>query len=110
MAKMRANWGRTPDGISVKVYLVYNTANKSIYVLARDKTTAMLIAQAANHIYNAEVIHADNYGRDCNEVTSRHPGELKNYWDSVERAVASRVEGTLHIENGKIAVGYEVVA
>lgn len=105
MAKVRVNWGQTTDGCPVKVFVVYNTAHNGLYVLAPDREAAMSIAYTANHIHNVGFRKDTNYPHVAEE---REPfsGKLA---DSVRRAIAQRIQGTIHLHDDYIAVGHEAI-
>ena len=109
MAKVRVNWGRLPHGSEVKVYCVRNTAHNSLYVLAKDERAAMSIAYTANHIYDPTPTMGGDYSRLAFEVRDPHNDKLTEHWDSITRAVDERLQGTLHFDDGKLAIGDEVI-
>jgi hypothetical protein len=109
MTKVGVYWGPAPDERSVKLYDVYNTAHRSLLVLASDRLKAIEIAYAANHIHSIwnrkdkNYPHADevrNLSSDC---------RLADSADSIRSAIAQRLQGTVHLESGRMFVGYELV-
>jgi hypothetical protein len=110
MSKVRVNWGRLPEDRSVKLFEVYNTSHNSLYVLAPDEVTAMSIACSANHVYSPAAKIADNSSRFAYEVRGAMPVKLRAHQDSVRLAIAQRLQGTVHVENGQVTVGHEVIA
>jgi len=110
MAKVRVNWGPAPEDCSVSLFAVYNTAHRSLYVLARDWRTAMSVAYTANHVYDPSPKMAETYGRHVEEVKGPYSSELLAHWKSIEQAIARRVEGTVHFEGDHISVGTEPFA
>ena len=109
MSKVRVNWGRLAEDRSVRLYGVYNTSHNNLYVLAPDEATAMSIACSANHVYSAASKIADNYSRFAYEVRGAMPAMLRAHQDSVKLAIAQRLQGTIHVENGQVTVGHEVI-
>jgi hypothetical protein len=107
MAKVPINWGPAPEDCSIKLFVVYNTAHNSQFVLARDRARAMSIAHSANHVYSPQEKHAETYSRVAYEVTSPDY-DLSQHWQAIQAAIERRVEGTLHIEAEQVSVGYEV--
>ena len=86
MAKVRVNWGPSEPGYSIKLFEVFNTSHKTIYVLARDDRTAMSVAHCANHVYSPNVKYADNYSRAAYEI-SQPSEELSGCWDLIQQAI-----------------------
>ena len=109
MAKVKVNWGPADSDCSVRLFQVYNTAHKPLDVLARDEARAMSVAWTANHVYDLEMKHADNYSRYAYEVRSPN-ARLANHWSHIQEAIAQRLEGTVHLEDDSISVGDQLVA
>ena len=109
MSKVRVNRGRLAEDCSVRLYGVYNTSHNNLYVLAPDEATAMSIAYSANHIYSPPHKIADNYSRMAYEVRGALPAKLRAHQDSIKFAIAQRMQGTIHFENGQVTVGHEVI-
>jgi hypothetical protein len=109
MAKVLVNWGPTNDDSPVSLFVVFNTAHRSLYVLARDWRIAMSVAYTANHVYDPTPKIADTYGRHVDEVKSPHSSELEHHWRAIEAAIARRLEGTVHFSNGHVSVGHESI-
>lgn len=112
MTKVRVNWGCLDDTEVVQLYCVYNSSHRHLYVLAKDKVTAMQIAHTANHIHGIRPIHADNYGRDvyaADVAGTLAPKDLIKHGSALERAIAERWQGTVHWDSGQLAVGFEVI-
>ena len=109
MSKVRVNRGRLAEDCPVKLYGVYNTSHNSLYVLAPDEATAMSIAYSANHIYSPTSKIAASYSRIAYEVRGSLPTKLRAHQDSIKLAIARRVQGTIHFEDGQVTVGHEVI-
>jgi hypothetical protein len=69
----------------------------------------MSVAYTANHIYSPQVKYADTYSRSVYEVQSPTAYGLKKHWSWIEDAIAQRLEGTVHLEDGHICIGDQVV-
>jgi hypothetical protein len=110
MAKVRVNWGSLESGCSVKLFKVYNTAHRSLLVLARDEKEAMSVAYTANHIYSPYPKTAESYSRMAYEVRCPTSEVPQSHWPLVQLAIERRLQGTVHIEDRHLAVGYEVIA
>jgi hypothetical protein len=108
MAKARLNWGPTDEYCSVRLFVVHNTAHRSLYVLSRDERTAMSVAYAANHVYSPEIKYADGYSRSVYEILSPSGYGLADHWSLIREAIAQRLEGTVHIEDDDICVGSQL--
>ena len=108
MAKVRVNWGPTEDDCPTKLFIVYNTAHNSLYVLARDDKTAMSVAYTANHVYSPTPKIADTYSRSVYEVRTADR-DLPNHWGTIQKAIARRLEGSVHFEGDSVSIGYEVI-
>lgn len=108
MAKVRINCGVAPNGCVVKLFGVYNTSHKEMLVLARDFREALKIAGSANHFYALGSVRKDfNYPR-AEEI--RGPfGYLSSYWNLIQEAASNRIEGTVHLENGSVTIGYQEI-
>ena len=109
MAKVRVNWGSLDEGEVVQVYCVYNSSHKHLYILAKDEGTALRIAHTANHIYDTKIIHADHYGRNVYVAGKFAPPGLLEHQGALDKAIAERVQGTLHWDDDHLSVGYEVI-
>ena len=108
MAKVRVNWGAADGDAPVAVFAVYNTSHKVLYVLARDRSEAMSIAQTANHVYGtAEFIGTDN-DRFADEVTFI-PRMFEHQIEMIEAARMLRVRGTLHVDGDTLSIGSKQV-
>ena len=107
MAKVRVNRGPAEEHCPVKLFVVDNTAHRSLYVLARDKSRAMPVAYTSNHVYSPEVKHAETYSRSAYEILSPNAYSLADYWSLIGQAIAQRLEGTVHIEGDGICVGWQ---
>src|SRR3954463_14837667 len=108
MTKVQVNWGPADKQCSVRLFAVYNTNHKSLYVLARDWRQAMSIACTANHVYDPTPKIAETYSREVHEVTSAAAHQLSAHWDIIQRAIDKRLEGTVRLEDGGISVGDQV--
>jgi len=110
MTKCRANWGALPEGVTVKIFKVVNTSFKHLYVIAQDEQSAMAVACSANHILGTEEIHGDYYFRAAWRVDPTEDKNLQEFVKPIQMAIARRLQGTLHIDNGQVFVGCEVIS
>ncbi|HET7576971.1 MAG TPA: hypothetical protein VFK19_10480 [Sphingomicrobium sp.] len=103
MVKVRVNWGATDGQTPVTLFQVWNTRSKDLLVLAPDKDAAMKIAYTANHLHWMSPRKDTSYPH-ANEVRPPFYGDLVGYEEAIERAIAQRVQGTVHLEDGGISV------
>ena len=109
MVKVRVNWGAATEDRTVKLFEVFNTSHNRLYVLAPDRRTAMLIAHTANHVYDPSEKIALDYSRTVNEVKSACQSELLEHWKCIQKAIARRLQGTIHFDEGRLSIGDEIV-
>ena len=108
MTKVRVNWGPAPEPCAVRLFSVYNTSHKELLVLARNAETALSIAGTANHVYGLGSSRKDSNYPHAAEIRTPF-GRLIGYWTCIQHAVSRRLEGTLHLQDGLVAVGDEVI-
>ena len=94
----------------MQLFQVSNTANNTIFVLARDSFTALSIAYSANHIRGFGPAKSDSLARRAEEVLVPYSETLKEYWSAIQLAITEGREGKLHLENGNLSVRYERIA
>jgi hypothetical protein len=70
----------------------------------------MSVAYTANHVYDPTPKMAETYGREVHEVTSADAYKLSAQWSLIQRAIAQRIEGTVHVEADRICVGNQIFA
>lgn len=110
MVKCRANWGALPEGTTVSVFDVVNIAFKHLYVLAQDEKSAMAVACSSGHVLGTDEIHNDYYFRAPHKVDPAQDKNLQLFAGAIQWAMNRRLQGTLHVENGQILVGNEVIS
>ena len=109
MAKVRVNWGPAPEVVSVKLFQVWNTSNKGLYVLAPDRKTAESVALTANHIHNVWP-RKDPWGLHVAEVHGpAHERKLAYHLDLIQAAIEQRLQGTVHLNGADLYVGDQLV-
>jgi hypothetical protein len=110
MVKVRANWGSLPEGSTVSVFDVVNTGFKHLYVIAQDERTAMAVARSANHVLGQGEIHEDYYFRAARKIDPEQDRNLQPFSQGIRLAAARRLQGTLHIDDGQVWAGDEVIS
>jgi hypothetical protein len=110
MVKCRANWGALPEGSTVSIFDVVNTAFKHLYVIAQDEKSAMAVASSANHVLGTDEIHGDYYFRAAEKVDPTQEKNLRQFAEAINLAMARRLQGTLHFDDGQVSVGDEVIS
>jgi hypothetical protein len=106
-SKVRVNWGGLPEGRSVSMHVIWNSAFQRLYVLAENEKTALQIANVANHIHYMD----GGFSKDVACFKGRLES-FPGYTDArveLDIAVARRLQGTLHLDGGKLAIGDEVI-
>ena len=109
MSKVRIRWETAAEENSVKLFEVYNTAHRSLLVLAADRATALKIAYNANHIHFISGRKDRAYPHVAEVRTPSTYRELANCGASLDAAIAQRMQGTLHPEGDYVCVGYHEV-
>ena len=109
MVKCRVNRGPLPEGLTVAIFQVVNTAFKHIYVIAEDEKSAMGVAWAANHVHGNHEIHEDYYFRAAHKVNLDKDKNLQKFSVALELAMDRRLVGTLHFDDDRVWVGEEVI-
>jgi hypothetical protein len=106
-AKVKINLGATPADESVDFFVVWNSSGRKLYVLAKDLANAVQIAHASNHIHYMDV----GYSKDvlASKLNWRNLSDFKPYRRQLEVAIARRLQGTLHLVDGGLAVGDEEI-
>ena len=109
MAKVRVNWGPAPKDASVKLFQVWNTSNKGLYVLAPDRKTAESIALTANHIHNVWP-RKDPWGLHVAEVHDpANERGLAYHLDLVQAAIKQGLRGSVHLDGEYLRVGDQLI-
>jgi len=109
MGRPWANWGELPVGESVTVFDVINTQFRHLFVIAKDAQTAMSVAQSSGHIRGTEEIHNDYYFRSPTPIDFASHQQLGEHADAIQVALNRRLQGTLHLIDGQVVVGNEVI-
>jgi hypothetical protein len=105
------DWGFAPDDCKVSLFEVWNTSDRKLYVLARDKNKAFSIAHCAGHIRVSYQrwgweIHDEKYIRDACQISSLTKVLLP--WEiQIREAIASRKECTLIVSDQNIRIGFQ---
>jgi hypothetical protein len=110
MPKVRVNWGRLDADQEVKLYVIYNTVHRSLYVLAPDRAAALEIDHTANHIHSPtwSFLRKDKCYPYAEEIKGAIHGQISDNWSSIEQAIEQRAVGTLHFVDGQFLIGDEV--
>lgn len=108
MAKVRVSWEPAADDLPVKLFEVYNTAHNGLLVLAVDRSTALDIAYAANHIHFIWSRKDKSYPHVAEVRDPSSHRKLADCAGSVQSAIVQCVQGTVHSEGDHVCIGYEV--
>ena len=110
MVKVRVN-GEAVDGErSVKLFEVFNTAHRSLLVLATDRAESIEMAYRANHIHfiwNRKDISYPHVAEVHNPIIDP---KLANHGDLIQVAIARRLRGTVNVDGGHLYVGNQIVS
>jgi hypothetical protein len=109
MGEHWANWGELPFGNSVYVFNEINTARRSLFVLAKDKETAMAVACSSGHTRGTATLLRDYYSRNVWLVEPKSDKHLRNHLEQLERASSRRLQGTIHIMGDMLKIGNEII-
>lgn len=101
--------GPSASESSVQLYEVYNTAHRSLLVLAPDKSTALDIAYNANHTHWILDRKDKSYPHVAEVREPLNQGKLANCGAAIQTAIAERLQGTVHLEGDHVCVGYQIV-
>ena len=93
----------------VRLYEVYNTAHRSLPVLALDERAATEIAYAANHVHNLGFFRKDRNYPHVAEVKRPLRGKFAECSQAIQEAIARRLQGTVRLNGGGITVGNELI-
>ena len=108
MAKFPVNRGVCDNNFSVKLFSVFNTSQKQLLVLARDRSTAISISQQANHIHNI-VFRKDGCYPNVEEMRPSLTGINVTHREALQRAIIQRLEGTVHFIDEHLAIGTDII-
>ena len=109
MAKVRINWGAAPEDRPVRLFEVYNTAHRSLLVLAPDRSSAIEIAHSANHIHWIWNRKDISYPHAAEVRDPLRHEDLADCVEPIQAAIAQRLQGTVHREGDHVCVGYQVL-
>ena len=99
------NWEKGPTSL----FVVYNTAHKSLYVLAKDQEEARSIAWSACHIrYTDNGLNGE--GRGVHLLGFGLSFELAPHWDVIQKTAAKGGRGTVTLENDVVFIGHTAVS
>ncbi len=107
MTKVPINRG--PSESSVALYKIFNTSHRSLLVLAANKNAAKEIAYAASHIHYLGFLRKDRCYPDVSEIREPFDCQLADCAAAIRKAIDRRIEGTVHLHDGYVTVGQEVI-
>jgi hypothetical protein len=87
-----------------KAFEVYNTAHRSLLVLAEDCVTARSIAWSAAHIYHSDS-GLEGEHRNIHEVKSPRIDFSSDHWALVQKAATEGRQGTIVVVDGHVLIG-----
>lgn len=102
--RTRIRWPESQEGCT-KLFGVFNTSRRSIYVLAKNVEEARQIAWTAGHIYHSDAGLVSE-GRHIHEVHVP-TGQLEQYWQPLSRAMKAGSRGTVHVDARGVYLGYD---
>ena len=94
---------------SVKLFEVFNTAHRSLLVLASDKAEAIDVAYGANHLHFVWSRKDKNYPHAAELRSPANERKLAYHLDLIELAIGRRLRGVVRLDGECLYVGHELV-
>jgi hypothetical protein len=109
MTKVRVNWGPPANEDPVRLYEIYNSASRSLLVLATDRAEAIEMAYTPNHIHFMGDRKDKSYPHAAEVRNPANERRLAYHLALIQLAVARRLRGSVHIDGENLYVGDQLI-